>query len=412
MALPNRLANVRAPMRRPKKPKRKPGLRWIYARWRDTAEAWEWCPAPRVNGRLIWGRSYPTQEEAFEAAKEIRERHAVVTKVQGMTLRQACERAIRQLEADGGSEHTVKGYRARFGRWYEILEADAPIAALQPEDIEHLKLKRRTDHGVGNNTIRSDLVILQRVLDVAGLVGDANPVRKIQRPKVSDPHRPFFTMAEVAQVAAKIRASDMPARDEHADVIVFLAMTGARAFEIDRLRSGHLEELDNGGCCIVLHGNKGRRQEARRVFVAPGLAAIARRFLRGCASKPPITAEGIALICKRWAKRLGEPRLSGRVLRRTYATETALHVPLQYVQKLMGHTQLTTTQKYLGVDPRLAQAAAEQLHSALGATPPAPRRSPGQQPADGSASPGTRATPPAVRPASGLSPSELPDPCV
>jgi hypothetical protein len=105
-------------------------MRWIYARWRETTQRWEWCPAPRIDGILRWGRSYETQEAAFEAAQETIQRHATVTRVGTLTLRGACERAVAKLLADGGSKYTAAGYRARFGRWYEIIAADAPLTAI------------------------------------------------------------------------------------------------------------------------------------------------------------------------------------------------------------------------------------------------------------------------------------------
>ena len=393
-------------MRRPKKPKRPPGTRWIYPRWREGKQRWEWAPAPRVDGKLVWGKSHVDPEAAYAAAKDTIARKKVVADVGELTLKQACERAVDRLLADGGSDYTAKGYRARFSRWYEILSENAPVVAITADDVEHLKAKRRGEQGVGSNTIRTDLVVLQRVLDLAGLTGDKNPVRGVSRPKAIEPHRPFLTMDVVRDIAKRIRASGKDEAEWHATVITFLAITGPRAYEIERLRAAHIEDLAGGGVAVVLHGVKGSRKVARRVYVAPGLAHVVRTFVAEASDKPPLAPSTIATICKRWRRELNMPHLSGRVLRRTFATEVSRHAPLNYVQASMGHSQLTTTQKYLGLDPRLAQAAAEQLHSSLAGTAPPASPPPHPTPAADSATPGTQATPPATHPAAATPSSE------
>lgn len=372
-------------------------MRWITPRWRESSKAWEWCPARRIDGKVVWGKSCPTQEAAFEAAKAMESRRRLVANIGDLTLRQACERAVERMLSDGGSDYTAKGYRARFKRWYEILAADAPVMAITADDVEHLKAKRRSEHGVGSNTIRTDLVVLQRVLDLAGLRGDNNAVRGVSRPKVSEPDRPFFTMENVRRLADRMRASKKPDAEWHAVVVTFLAITGARAYEIERLRASHVEPSDGGGCTVVLHGAKGKQAAARRVFIDKKLAPVASAFVAEAKDAPPLAPTTIATICKRWARELNEPRLSGRVLRRTYATEMARHVPLQYVQRFLGHTQLTTTQKYLGVDPQLAQDAAAQLRSSLVGTGKRQGRARGRKSGGGSATRGTPATRPGAR---------------
>jgi integrase len=394
-------------MRRSKPPRRQPGLRWIYPRWRESPDRWEWAPAVRVNGKLVWGASHAEQEDAFKAAKEIRSRHAVSVAVGEITLRQATEKVVGAMLANGGSEVTAKGYRFRFGKWFEILDPEAPIIAIEPADVEHLKARRRELHGAGGCTVRTDLVLLQRAFDLAGLRGERNPVRGVARPKVIDPHRAYFTMAEVGALVVRIRAAG---DDAAADLILFLALTGARAWEVGRLRREHVRDTPDGGCVVVLHGTKGKRQAAREVFVAAGSADVVRRLVRDAVHAPPIEPVKIAVVCRRWSRSLGEPRLSGRVLRRTYATANAMALPLHYVQGLMGHTQLTTTQKYLGVDPRLGQAAAVQLHSALAGKPQRASRPRGRRRGGRSATTGTRATRPATRPDADSPSSACPDP--
>lgn len=365
-------------------------MRWIQTRWREKAQRWEWLPCRRLDGKLVWGGSYPTQEEAFEAAKNMPAAHARSEKIGDLTLEGACEKANQQLIADGGSEHTKTGYESRFGRWYDILERTALLSEITSEDIEFFKLERRKEHGAGNGTIRKDLVVMQRVFDIAGFTGDSNPVRGVKRPQPIEPDRPFLTMKQVSEVLGKVRNSGKPGAEWHATVIAFMTLTGARAYEIERLRHEHVESTDDGGCCVILHGTKGKR--VRRVFIAKGSASIARAFVQGAIDKPPLEPTSISTICKRWKNDLKLKHLCARVLRRTFATEMAQHESIHYVQSFLGHAQLTTTQKYLGIDQQRAGGAAEQLHLSLGANDQSEPRAPDPTPDDDSATPGTQAT--------------------
>lgn len=365
-------------------------MRWIQARWREKSQRWEWLPCRRLDGKLVWGGSYPTQEEACEAAKNMPADHARSEKLGDLTFEGACIRANKQLIADGGSEHTKTGYESRFGRWYDILERTALLSEITAEDVEFFKLERRQKHGAGNGTIRKDLVVMQRVFDIAGLTGDSNPVRGVKRPQPVEPDRPFLTMKQITEIIGKIRKSEKPAAEWHATVIAFLTLTGARAYEIERLRRSDVEETDDGGCCVVLHGSKGKR--VRRVFIAKGSAPIAWHFVKDAADTAPLDPTSIATICKRWKKDLKLKHFCGRVLRRTFATEMARHESIHYVQSFLGHAQLTTTQKYLGIDQQRARGAAEQLHLSLGESDQSEPHAPDQTPDDDSATQGTQAT--------------------
>lgn len=54
-------------------------------------------------------------------------------------------------------------------------------------------------------------------------------------------------------------------------------------------------------------------------------------------------ADGLARMCKR----VGIPRIGWHVLRHTFATQLAMRkVPLYYIQKLLGHSSITMTERY------------------------------------------------------------------
>lgn len=355
------------------KPTRRKQYHGIYARWVKSKRAWCWRPAVRVEGDLIWGRTYPTQKEAFEAFLRMKQEGQIVkgSPTSTMTLAEAGDEHItRLLGESGGSERTADGYRKRFAKWYEILREDALAAEVAVDDIRHLIRERRRLHDVHDNGVIQDLRVLHAVFATAAIPADRNPARKWSRqdptgirwPKAKDPARPFFTMEKLGALAHRIQESGTPAATFHSDLLVFLAITGIRAFEFERLRSGDLAFHPDGGI-IFVRGKKGTG--VREVEFIEDDAQLVRRMAERCEGKPILTASGLATVLKRWATRLKEPNLNARVLRRSYATHLEPLAGLRTVQDQLGHTQLTTTQKYLGRQRGLARDAAAQRHRQL-----------------------------------------------
>lgn len=340
-----------------RKPRRKPGFAHIYPRWSDAQQRWLWRPAIKVDGKLVWGRAFSTQDEAHEAAERMISEASVTSSTGSITLRAAFQRTVSTLLANGGSEFTKKGYEAKFKRFGEILNPDAFASEVTVEHLEVFKIERRKRHKVSSNTIRGDLRILGRVFRLAGIPDDRNPAGLVEAPREEEPDRPFFTLRQVAAIADRIRASGQPEAGFHADLILLLALTGIRAHELERLRAADLVETDDG-LVLTVHG---KTKRVRRVAIPGGFGDLARRALQRAADRPMLAASSISTVCTRWQKRLSEPLLTARNLRRSYATALAECAPLRTVQVQMGHTNLTTTQKYLGARDSVARAAAEQL---------------------------------------------------
>ena len=338
-----------------RRPKRRRGYSGIYPR--NTAEGWKWRPAIRVEGDLIWGPVFDTQAEAYEAMLRMRGEAKKAPRTGGdRTLQEAFDGAVRALLDKGGSEHTAAGYRHRIKRFCEILDPTAPVHQVTADDIRHLMRERRRLHKVSSNTLRWDLTLLRRVFKLVGLTGDRNPASAVERPDEKEPARPFLTMARVGAIEAAIRASSGLESEFHADVLVFLACTGIRSFEFARLRAKDFTfERDSSGSVRV----QGKRGGIREIAFDPGIGEVAKRLRLRCEEKPICPPSTLATILKRWGKRLDVPELSARVLRRTFATDMAEHDQnLRLVQDQLGHKQLTTTQRYLGVRRDLLREAA------------------------------------------------------
>ncbi|MCR9244576.1 MAG: site-specific integrase [bacterium] len=338
-------------------------------------KAWGWRPAIKVKGALVWGKTFATQAEAFRASQAMRETREEVESrplaAQAMTIADAFEETIQRLLDEDGSEVTARGYRTRFRIWSDFIDPEALVAQVTADDVRALIRSRRTRDKLGANGIRQDLRVLHRVLAVGGFPPDRNPARKrtksdphgVDWPEEKQPDRPFFTMRQIAKAEASIRESGNPAAEFHADLIVFLAVTGLRSFELSRLRQGDVEfDTERGGGAIRVQGKRGG---VRRVAFHEQDAPIVRRLLGRAVDGPIIAPSSLSTILKRWSKKLDLPGFSARALRRTFATDMADGSDLRTIQSQLGHSQLTTTQKYLGEQPELARAAAERRSQRL-----------------------------------------------
>lgn len=346
-------------MAAPKKPRRKPGMQGIHPRWIASKKAWHWVPKLKIAGKTVSGRSYPTQEEAFAAFLRMRERGEVITERGDVTLEQAFAITIERLLANGGSDYTARGYRVKFRKWSEILNPSSSVHDITIDDVEWFKAERRRRHGVSNNTVRDNLVILGTVLQHGGVPDARNPARLARRPKADEPERPFFTMPEVYAISERMRQSEQPSAGEHADLVLFLALTGIRSFEMERLRADDFVIEPDGGV-VRVRQRKGKANCVREIVFASRWRDLMERIASRCVTDRLMHPSTLSTTLQRWQKRLAEPRLSGRALRRTFGTDWAEHAPLRTVQTQMGHTNLTTTQRYLGARTEVARDAAER----------------------------------------------------
>ncbi len=355
---------------RPQKPKRQRKYQGIYAIW--NGYEWKWRAAIRIphEPNPVWGKTCSTQKEAHDDYLALADRVQVLENFGDVpTFGQACEQTCEALMDKGGSIHTEKGYRARFKKWGVGIQPQARMHLVKTEDLRSMLRKRREKHGVNNNGIRCDIRLLRRVFNVAGFTGKKNPAKNLEMPAEEMPDRPFYTMDKLANIVERILAKGQEQgslkteTEAHADLIIFLAATGIRAFELDRAYARDIDWDDDeqAGAIKV----KGKRKGIRRVEFDSGLADVIRRLVIRADGGPISLASTTATILKRWSAILNEPDLCARTLRRSYATELVDHAPLQIVQNQLGHSQLTTTQKYLGTRPQRARAASAALLSRL-----------------------------------------------
>ena len=224
------------------------------------------------------------------------------------------------------------------------------LSTLYQREIGHTTLARKLA------SLRSFLHFLQR----QGHISD-NVAKHVQSPKI---RRPLPNVLPIDQVFALLDTQVTPAtslslRDQA--LLELLYATGIRVSELVAL---DMQDVDLHSGTLRVQG-KGRRE--RQVFFGEKKAAPAlRAYLEVRASLQQgratealflnhrggrLSTRGVQLLIKKHCQRTGLPaRTSPHTMRHAFATHLLDNgADLRAIQELLGHQQLSTTQKYTHV---------------------------------------------------------------
>lgn len=179
--------------------------------------------------------------------------------------------------------------------------------------------------------------------------GHIKALPKVPVPKLPEEMFPVLTEADLSRIFACKQldtATEIGTRNRA--LIAFMLDTGVRLNEVAGLELADLD-LRDGMAKVWGKGNK-----ERMVFFSPGVSEALERWLnvRGDESGPLfwLTDHGIIMLLKRIKKESGLPRLHAHQLRHTAATMMVRQrADLHTVKRILGHAQLSTTEKYLSM---------------------------------------------------------------
>ena len=158
------------------------------------------------------------------------------------------------------------------------------------------------------------------------------------------------SQAEVKRMLERVQALDELA------LLMVAYSGGLRVAEIANLR---VHDIDSQR--MIIHVRRGKGHKDRLVALSPLLLVILREHWRerrppdllfpGADDDKPIAVETIRRICKRAAQQAGiTKRITPHTLRHAFATHhLEAGTDLRTLQALLGHSELTTTSRYLRV---------------------------------------------------------------
>lgn len=275
------------------------------------------------------------------------------------------------------SPHTIRNYLSDLDQFVRFARdrltqrsslAPSPVLApsFTPLQIDAALIRdflsTLYQHGVGHTTLARKLASLRsflHFLQQQGHVHD-NVARHVQAPKI---RRPLPNVLPVDQVFALLDTTVTPPTPLALRDQAILELLYAAGIRVSELVALDMQDMDLHAGTLRVQG-KGRRE--RQVFFGKTAAQALRDYLevrptalQGQATGAlfvnhrggRLSTRGVQLLVKKHCQRTGLPaRTSPHTMRHAFATHLLDNgADLRAIQELLGHQQLSTTQKYTHV---------------------------------------------------------------
>ncbi|MDR1458447.1 MAG: tyrosine recombinase [Puniceicoccales bacterium] len=291
-----------------------------------------------------------------------------------MLFSEAVNRFIAFLKLEiGASSHTVISYGSDLASLAEFLKGDIDIDYLDRESIvgwlEFLQAK-----GYSPSTMARKISMLRTLFKffVMDKITDDNLVLMCLFPKKQGSIPDAMSSNSVVSLLAVIPNSEVGLRDQA--MIELAYSSGLRVSELCNIK---LHEIDFENCFLRIHGKGSRERivpigqpamEALRRYLAQGRSKFVKiktdssvfLSLRGKAISPRTFWKSI----KYYSATAGlSSKISPHSLRHSFATHLLENgADLRYIQEMLGHESISTTQIYTHVNKKRIVSEYEKFH--------------------------------------------------
>jgi integrase/recombinase XerC len=291
---------------------------------------------------------------------------------------------LRYLSVErGASRHTLRAYRTDledFDRY--CTEARCPDVTQADGRLIRAYLAHLHRRGLDPVTIARHLSTLRswfRFLVRRGLL-ERNVARAVRSPRLPRKLVSFLPVDE-AKPMVDARGLGGSARARDVAILELLYASGLRVSELTGL---DLDDVDRDALTVKVLGKGAKerivpfgRGAARALAAYLGARPERRGPLFVNARGGRLTVRSVGTLVKRAARTAGiERRVSPHTLRHTFATHLLdAGADLRVVQELLGHSRLTTTQRYTHVGSAQMMRAYDAAHprARAASASPAPR---------------------------------------
>ena len=262
------------------------------------------------------------------------------------------------LALEGRSPHSVRAYR----RDLEPLLAALParLDQVRPADLrEHFRAQQQA--GRSPSSINRAIAAARSFFNflVANRMLDSSPATSLRSIRVGPSLAPKHLTVEEMDRLLDQPQTNTPTGVRDLALLAFLYNTGLRVGELCALNRADVQLPKEGWGQVQLVG-KGRRlrwvplnahaRQALDGYLAQRRDDDPALFLNRSGQR--FSVRGVALLVNRYLRRIGVTDRSGpHLLRHTFATHALRARPnLRAVQELLGHSSVTTTQRYTHMD--------------------------------------------------------------
>jgi integrase/recombinase XerD len=296
------------------------------------------------------------------------------------TLMDHVQRFLGFLEQEKGySSNTIAAYRNDLSQFAEFLaERGLPWHAVTKPVIIDYILHMKGEQEYASSTVARKVAAVKsffhHLVDHGELKDD--PTATLDSPKVRKRPPRTISQASIEQLLEEPAKDASPKGLRDRALLEFLYATGLRVTEVVCLNVDDVN-LVTGHVRVV----RGKDQHERLVPVAPRalqpletyLASGRVQFLQDAQEKAlflnhrghRLTRQGLWLIVKRYVHQVGiDEDVTPQTLRHTFAVhQLDSKADLEYIQTLLGHANLSTTQVYTQVaEEHLSPEEGEEIH--------------------------------------------------
>jgi integrase len=331
----------------------------------------------RVNQKS--GQGPQTLKEMRELNKEKRSAAEAAEKEANdprRTLAGYCEAEYLPQISLNVKARTMMARTSAIRRWLAPL-ADKLLGGITPSDLDAFVVRPMLADGRSPNYVGSVLRVFSSIWNRAkanGLTSGDNPASKVKVPKKDESRDRFLSKAEAAELLAYLQ-KQLP--DVH-DVAVLSLYSGLRVGECLKLTWADVDFEDG---TIFVKDTKNTRN--RHAFMTSEIRAMLERRRAGKSKQAKVFPSngshdgyfGLSLKYRNAIKELGfndgvtdnRQRVCFHTLRHSFASWLVqIGTPLYTVSQLMGHSDISMTQRYAHLAPASKRAAAMDLDGILG----------------------------------------------
>lgn len=270
----------------------------------------------------------------------------------------------------GASPHTLRSYAADLREFRRFI-ADRSVRDVRAVDSRLIRawLASLYERRLSNATVARKLASLRSLLRFLARRGvlEVNPARQVRSPRLGRRLPSFLPKDEAAGLLDQVPEESEPGRRDHA-LLELLYATGLRVAECCGLNRN---DVDSGQGTVRVLG-KGSKERVVPVGETALDAVEAYLRLRGDGSGPlfrnvrggRLTVRSVHRIVKKRARQAGiSQRVTPHTLRHTFATHMLGEgADLRLIQELLGHSRLSTTQRYTHVSAEHLMKVYDSAH--------------------------------------------------
>lgn len=282
--------------------------------------------------------------------KDVQRRHLMETFTEH-------NRKMEALPGNGFKPNTLKGYNTSVGHLNAYLlkcydEADIDIQRIDHAYISGYEFFLRSDMGCSAVSAAKYMKHLRKIVNlcIAHRWITENPFA-FYKTKAKPREKEFLTPDELDRIT--IREFSIPRLAHVRDIFVFCCYTGLSYADVRKLQKADIAKGIDGRLWVLTSREK--TETSSNIPLLPQALDIIERY----ADYPPCVAKGLVLPVlsnqkmNSYLKEIADlcgitKKLTFHMARHTFATTVTLanNVPIETVSKMLGHTNIKTTQHY------------------------------------------------------------------